>query len=203
MDPIKYKGNDSNLYRYVGNGPVHTVDPTGLMGKKGKNPQDPRNPDGTLKKWPKWVRALEGKPNGSVNDPGEIAKVKSVYPDKQHAGGRHFDVVYEDSEGNDRRQRFTPKGVAFTDEENAAIQNNGRTSLQTASPAPENTSNWDWLPSQDSVRTAAKYALFGVIIVGIIVTAPAWVPLYGTYRLVTLLLFLATPLENPDRPGWA
>ena len=46
QDPIGFEGGDANIYRYVGNGPTHATDPTGLV------------PWGT----PEWFYQLPGHP---------------------------------------------------------------------------------------------------------------------------------------------
>jgi hypothetical protein len=120
--PLGYQAGDTNLYRYVHNSPTNFTDPSGLA------PLDERD-------WPRWLRDMVGDEN-ATGGRGTIRRIISVNQDFSHARGAggasvpaHFDVRYEDENGNDRMQRFRRDQAeggrrAFTDEEHAAMQQN-------------------------------------------------------------------------------
>jgi RHS repeat-associated protein len=107
-DPLGFAGGYANLYEYVANDPVNTIDPTGLQALPPNIPQPPPGKDG-LNPNP-WKAGKPSQPGGRIPyGPTEpVASPKGGQPrvsaDPNHGG--HID--YNDGLGNPRR-RFDPK----------------------------------------------------------------------------------------------
>jgi hypothetical protein len=101
-DPIEFDAGDVNLYRYLGNEPLNSTDPTGFADLPG------------------WLTKLIDI-EGGAGERGTITKVKDFYYDRNYPGGAHYDVHFIDEKGNPRKQRFWRDGTPFTEAENESI----------------------------------------------------------------------------------